>query len=164
VIRVTLDSNVLISAFAIGGKPMELLQMAIARRIELAVSDAILDEMAHVLARPKFAWAPQRIRQAQELLRDIAHHVAPQERLDVVTADPSDNRILECAQTSRSDVIITGDKHLLRLKSHTGMPIIRVSDSCRARGNADSNSCAITLLSVSTSGIRPAKRTENRSI
>jgi predicted nucleic acid-binding protein len=30
--------------------------------------------------------------------------------------------------TSLSDVIISGDKHLLRLKSYAGTPIIKVSE------------------------------------
>ena len=47
--RVTADSNILISAFLRGGKPLELLELARAGQIELSVSDPILDETARVL-------------------------------------------------------------------------------------------------------------------
>jgi hypothetical protein len=33
----------------------------------------------------------------------------------VVTEDPADNRILECALAAGSDTIVTGDRHLLKL-------------------------------------------------
>lgn len=39
-------------------------------------------------------------------------------RLDVVTEDPADNRILECAVTAGSDYIVTGDKDLPRLGTY----------------------------------------------
>jgi predicted nucleic acid-binding protein len=48
--------------------------------------------------------------------------------VDVVKADPSDNRILECAAAAKSDYIITGDDHLLRLGGFEGIPIIKVAD------------------------------------
>jgi predicted nucleic acid-binding protein len=49
-------------------------------------------------------------------------------RLDVVKQDPDDNRILECAVSAGSQFIVTGDKHLLRLRTYDGMRIITVSD------------------------------------
>ena len=44
--RVTADSNILVSAFLRGGKPLELLELARAVQIELAVSEDILNETA----------------------------------------------------------------------------------------------------------------------
>lgn len=49
--------------------------------------------------------------------------------LDVIEADPSDNRVLECAVAARSDFIVSGDaRHVLSLGSHEGIPIIKVGD------------------------------------
>jgi predicted nucleic acid-binding protein len=48
--RVTADSNIYVSALLRGGKPLELFELARFRHIELAVSDAILEETAPVLA------------------------------------------------------------------------------------------------------------------
>ena len=45
-----------------------------------------------------------------------------------VKDDASDNRIVECAVAAGSDVIVTGDKHLLALGSFRGIDIVRVSD------------------------------------
>lgn len=42
--------------------------------------------------------------------------------------DPDDNRILECAAAARSDYIVTGDNHLLKIKSFGGTQMIKVAD------------------------------------
>ncbi len=55
----------------------------------------------------------------------------PTQVVDVVKNDPSDNRILECAIAAKSDYIITGDKHLLRLSRYEGIMIARVSNFLR---------------------------------
>jgi hypothetical protein len=49
----------------------------------------------------------------------------PTQTIDVIKEDPDDNRILECAVTAGSDVIVTYDKDLLRLGEHMGIKIER---------------------------------------
>jgi predicted nucleic acid-binding protein len=46
----------------------------------------------------------------------------------VVKGDASDNRIVECAVAAGSDVIVSGDKHLLALGSFRGIEVMTVSD------------------------------------
>lgn len=46
----------------------------------------------------------------------------------VITADPTDNRILECAVAADSDVIVTGDRHLLALGNFQGIDVMTVTD------------------------------------
>jgi putative PIN family toxin of toxin-antitoxin system len=128
VTRATLDSNIYISALAFGGEPKRLLQMALDGQIEIAVSQPILDEVSRILSGEKFSWPPERVNQAVSTIRSIAQVVKSTKTLEVVHADPSDNKIIECAAESLSDVIISGDKHLLRMKSYAGTPIIRVGE------------------------------------
>jgi predicted nucleic acid-binding protein len=40
--------------------------------------------------------------------------------------DPDDNRILEAAVAGSADVIVTGDKHLLRMHPFRGIEILKV--------------------------------------
>ncbi|MBI5572562.1 MAG: putative toxin-antitoxin system toxin component, PIN family, partial [Desulfomonile tiedjei] len=42
-----------------------------------------------------------------------------------------DNRILECAVAAQADVVVTGDHHLLALKTFEGIPIVRLADFLR---------------------------------
>jgi predicted nucleic acid-binding protein len=53
---ITVDTNIYISAFKFGRKPMELLEMAARGEIEIAVSQEIIDETLGVL-RDKFAFS-----------------------------------------------------------------------------------------------------------
>jgi predicted nucleic acid-binding protein len=41
---------------------------------------------------------------------------------------PCDNRILECAVFGKADLIVTGDKEMLRLKEYMGVKIASLRD------------------------------------
>jgi predicted nucleic acid-binding protein len=54
--------------------------------------------------------------------------------LQVVTADPTDDRILECAVDSKADLIVSNDHHLLNLGSYGDIPIVAGPDFRRTLG------------------------------
>jgi uncharacterized protein len=64
VFHVTADSNIFISAFNFGGNPERLIEMARHGQIELAVSGAIVNEIARILAE-KFHWLPDDVTDAR---------------------------------------------------------------------------------------------------
>jgi putative PIN family toxin of toxin-antitoxin system len=123
--KVTLDTNVYVSAFQFGG--MRLLHMAVNGDIEVAVSQPIIEETIRVL-RDKFQWDGYRLQDAKQQILGFARLVTPAQSLDVVKEDESDNRILECALEAGSDFIISADKDLLRLGSFSGAAIMRAAD------------------------------------
>ena len=98
-LRVTADTNVFISSLVFpGGKPFQLLQLARAGKINLTVSEAILDEtgacrrdeIGGVLAR-KFGWQPDDIAEARKWITEIARTAAPAVQLNVIEEDPADD-------------------------------------------------------------------------
>jgi putative PIN family toxin of toxin-antitoxin system len=115
--RVVLDSNVFISAVLFGGKPREILDLAIKGLIGIAVSDDILDEIKGVLGGKKFQFPMKSVYALIREIEDVASLVEPKERIEVAPDDLEDNRVLECAAESGSSVIISGDSHLLALRS-----------------------------------------------
>lgn len=125
--RVTLDTNIYVSALQFGGKPMQLLQMGLEGELDIAISQPILDETLRVL-REKFGWADDDLRDAEAAISAATYRVAPTETLDVVEADPTDNRIVECAVASSSETIVSGDRHLLALGQFRGISVLRVGD------------------------------------
>lgn len=125
--RVTADSNIYISALLFGGPPDDLLTLARSGKIHLTISDAILDEVTRVL-RDKFDFTPQAVAIAREQINIFTERVAPVEIVDVVREDPTDNRILECAQEGKSEFLVTRDKHLLKLKSFGATKIILAAE------------------------------------
>ena len=48
--------------------------------------------------------------------------------MNVIKEDPEDNRVLECAVSANADFVISGDSHLLSLKSYSGINIISASE------------------------------------
>jgi len=127
VLRVTADTNIWISAFNYGGNPRKLIDLADAGKIDLATSDAIIEETRRILGK-RFGWPPEDIADAEAEMRRLARHVIPHVTLDAVKDDPSDNRIVECAVSAGSDYLVTGDKDLLRLGQYDSVRIVNVAD------------------------------------
>ena len=114
-LRVVFDSNVIISGFLFGGPPARLLQLALDGSVQMVSSLPILDEIRDVLQRPKFGLSIDQVLMFINELHTLSEVVVPQMRFSVITADPDDDMILECAFAANADMIVSGDAHLLTL-------------------------------------------------
>ena len=130
-IRAVADTNVYISALNFGGTPELFLKAAQAGGFQLVISDAIMEEVGSVLRGDKFRWPEEEIAKAQRQIARFTQRVQPTETLNVITADPPDNRILECAVAAQADYIVSGDNHLLRLKQFANAPVVKAADFMR---------------------------------
>jgi predicted nucleic acid-binding protein len=72
--RVVADNDVLVSALQFGGKPKQLLDLAIDGQVDLAVSEAIIAETLRVL-RDRFERAPEWLAEADRQMRVITRPV-----------------------------------------------------------------------------------------
>jgi uncharacterized protein len=84
--------------------------------------------------RDKFGWSEEALTIAKERIADFAELVTPARKIDAVKEDPTDNRVLECAETGISDYIVTGDNHLLKLGEFAGAKIVKASDFLGIQG------------------------------
>ena len=50
--------------------------------------------------------------------------VTPEEEINIIAADVTDNKFLEAAVAGKANLIVSGDGHLLELKSFRSIPII----------------------------------------
>ena len=124
--KVVFDTNIYISAFVIpGGNAEKAYLHAIDGDFELCTSIAILTELARKLDE-KFGWEKQKIVQLLTSISDVATVLKTTPRLKVLSDDP-DNRILECALKAGVAFLVTGDKHLLKLKNYENFEIIKLS-------------------------------------
>jgi len=85
-------------------------------------------ELLRVTEYPKFDFSPLQRLRFISLLIEIATLVEPKKKLKVVKDDPQDNKFLECALEAKADLIVSGDKHLLKLKEYEGIPIVSSAD------------------------------------
>jgi putative PIN family toxin of toxin-antitoxin system len=109
-IRVVLDTNVVVSAHLNSeGYERHVLDLVLAGKLQLGVSEAILGEYEGVLRRPRFRLSSRQVSRTMRLLRDASQIVTPHREL-TFTRDPADNRFLECAETAKADYLVTGNK------------------------------------------------------
>jgi uncharacterized protein len=130
--RVVADTNIIVSGLLWHGNPRAVLEAARDGIIDLYTSAVLLEELEDVLMRERFA---ARLRaagvDAHELVLGyaaLARGVEPAEIAPVVYADPDDDAVIACAISSRSEVIVSGDSHLLDLKKHENIRIVRAAD------------------------------------
>jgi len=123
-IRLVLDTNVLVSALiSTRSNPARLLDAA-GKNYSLFISKEILSELEGVISRDKFGFSSEKIDSAIEAILSFSEVVNPEIKLDVVKSDPDDNKILECAIACGASYIVSGDKHLLNLKEYENIKII----------------------------------------
>lgn len=128
-IRVVLDSNQFVSALLkSGSNPDRIMRLVREDKVLMLLSDAICEELLRVLVYPKIF---KRINLPEEQLnafmsglRAVAVITPGRLVLPPLAADPDDTKYLECAVEGRADFIISGDHHLLDLKSYRGVRII----------------------------------------
>ena len=124
--KIVFDTNIYISAFVIpGGNAEKAYLHAIDGDFELCSSVAILTELARKLDE-KFGWEKQKIVQLIKSISNLATVFKTTPWLKVVSDNP-DNRILECAIKTEAAFLVTGDKHLLKLRNYGNFEIIKLS-------------------------------------
>jgi putative PIN family toxin of toxin-antitoxin system len=125
--RVVFDTNIFISSLVIPGSQAErAVSRIIEGRDELVISKDIIKEVLSVLSL-KFGREREALSHVAVVLLDLGELVKPNQRLRVLSDEP-DNRILECAVFGKADLIVTGDKEMLRLKEYMGIKITSLRD------------------------------------
>ena len=125
-VRVVIDTNVYISAIFWGGKPRMIIDLARDNKIQVIISEDIEQEILDKLTT-KFGLDST---DAGNVMTDFSTFTKPikiSNRIHVVKDDPDDDKFIECALECGAKFIISGDKHLLRLKNYEGIDIINVS-------------------------------------
>ena len=121
--RVVLDSNIYVSALTLpGGTADVALTALLDGRFTALLCEPVLGEVLGVLGR-KFSRDTEELARIALFLSELTEHVAPRARLQVL-ADEPDNRILECAIAGHADLVVTGDRAMLRLGTFQGVEII----------------------------------------
>lgn len=126
--KITVDTNVLISSSFWLGNSDKIIEMAESGKIELILSQDIIEEFVRVLGydeiKDKVREKELEMRRSVEKLISISTIVFPSNTIDIIKDDLKDNIILECAVEGMADYIISYDKHLLKLREFNGIKIV----------------------------------------
>lgn len=131
--KLILDANTVISGFLWRKAPRLIIDAAVEERIVLATSAVLIDELARVITRAKFARriTEQGIPVSALLDRytKLADQVTPAQIRRTVPNDADDDQVLACALAAEADLIVSGDRHLRNLKHYQGMRIVAAAEA-----------------------------------
>lgn len=126
--RVVLDANIYVSSLiSAKGHPAKIITRWLQGEFALLVSQPIIDEILRVAAyeriQKKYSHVKENRLEFVALVAEQGMWVEPREPLNVIAADESDNRYVECAVSGQGQYIVSGDGHLLELGSYQGIVI-----------------------------------------
>ncbi len=126
--KIVLDNNVFISGIFWKGFPNQIIKLAEERKIEIIITQEIIDELFGVLKRkkfrPLFLEAKIEHNEVFEKILELVTTYSATDKIEIIKEDPDDNKFLSCAMAGGASFIVSGDKHLLNLKSFQGIPIL----------------------------------------
>lgn len=120
--RVFLDTNVLIAAFASRGLCADVFRL-VATDHELLIGAPVLVETRRILETKLRMDAPARMVVLQVLLRFVQVPAA-KAPIALGIGDPDDEWVVACAIDASADIFVTGDKALLGLNRVGKLPIV----------------------------------------
>jgi putative PIN family toxin of toxin-antitoxin system len=121
-LRVVLDTNELLAAFATHGLCEAVLEQTLAAH-ELVLSEHILGEVERHLTG-KFRMPEARAREVIRFLRGQADVVEPDAVPGKTVKDRTDLPVLGTASAGNCDLLVTGDAELLGLGRFEGIPVV----------------------------------------
>ncbi len=124
-LRCVFDTNSVVSAALFADSvPARVLMLALRLGVVLMSQD-LADELADVLARPRFIRYSS-VQARKTLLDNLMQQVEWMEITERIQAcrDPEDDKILELAVNGEADYIVTGDDDLLAMNPFRGIDIV----------------------------------------
>lgn len=120
--RVFLDTNVLVSAFATRGLCADLVRHVLAEH-QLITGEVVVAELRRAL-REKLKLPAATVAAVERLLRDQVVVPKPRRPHPLPIRDAADGWILASAVAGNSDILVTGDADLLEIASRAPLPIV----------------------------------------
>ena len=123
--RIVLDTNVFISGVFFAGPPSQILTAWREGVVTLVISPEILAEYQRVAEALMKRFPNINVDAILALLPIHADVVLAKELPNPVSEDPDDDKFLACAVASQTGVVVSGDKHLLRVSGYRGIEVLK---------------------------------------
>ena len=124
-LKVVMDTNVFVSGVFFSGPPYQILNAWQLGAFELVVSQEILDEyhrVGEILAEERSQI------DLNPILKFVIEHAKvykPAKLKEPVCEDPDDDKFFACALASGSRIIISGDRHLLKVSGYQNIEVLK---------------------------------------
>jgi len=121
-VRVCLDTNVLVAAFATRGLCADVVRAVLAEH-DLVLGQVILDEL-HRILKQKLRLPADRMAAVDAVFAAFEVIPKPPKPSPLMVRDPADRWILATAVAGGADVLVTGDADLLAVHADAPLPIL----------------------------------------
>ena len=116
--KIVLDTNVFISGIFFHGPPAQILEAWKKSKIQIVLSKEIIEEYQRVAETLAEKFPEVDISSIIELIT-IYCEIIDTNGIEVFEfEDPDDNKFIECAIASNTKLIVSGDKHLLKINGY----------------------------------------------
>ena len=122
---IVLDTNVFISGIFFSGPPCTILKAWRDNAIQLIISPDIFQEYHRVALELSAQFPAIDISEILDLLLVKAEMIDAGDLPEAVSADRDDDKFLACAIAGSSQLIVSGDKHLLDISPYRNMIILK---------------------------------------
>lgn len=123
--KIVMDTNVFISGIFFSGPPFQILRAWRDGKCEIVISQEILEEYKRVGETLSSQFPKVDLNPILELFI-INAELIPAKILPVpVCDDPDDDKFLACAIAGKCRLIISGDKHLLKVSGYQEIEILK---------------------------------------
>ena len=123
--RVILDTNVVISGVYFTGPPYHILKAWRDGTVHVVVSPEIIEEYQRVGSVLAKQFPGVDIDPILTLFAAEAELIVVPPLPEPVCDDPDDDKFLACALASKTKIIISGDRQLLRVSGYRGIEVVR---------------------------------------
>ena len=122
--KVVLDTNVFVSGVFFKGPPNQILQAWRDGKIQFVLSLDIIREYSRVGKELSQQFPDIDLNPILHLLYLKSDLISAMKLSESVCEDPDDDKFIACALSSKTKVIISGDKHLLKVSGYHGIKVL----------------------------------------
>jgi putative PIN family toxin of toxin-antitoxin system len=122
--KIVLDTNVFISGIFFNGPPSKILKAWRDSKIQIILSAEILLEYQRVAEELSSKFPLVDIEGIIELLMIHGELFETNDLSVDICEDPDDNKFIECAIAASTKIIVSGDKHLLKISGFKGITVL----------------------------------------
>lgn len=127
--NIVIDTNSLIMSISSRSGYHKIWQAFLAGKFTLCISNEILEEYAEVIARNINVNAARYVIYAI-MERNNVRQIVPSYKWNLITADPDDNKFVDCAIAANARFIVTEDRHFNVLKKipFPSVPVMNIDE------------------------------------
>lgn len=123
--KIILDTNVLASGIFFPGVPLRILQGIKQGKYSTVVTNDIVDEYKRTITKLTKDFPGVDATAQLELFVVSSEICQPKILVNPVCEDPDDDKFIACAIASKTKIIVSGDKHLLKISGYQNVRVLK---------------------------------------